>query len=364
MPLAAVLGRSFDTSALTDPIDRDDLVAYRRGLPRPLGRSRAWTVAWVIGSTASFVFLIAFWGVVIGEDRFAGAGVADWMVWGTGGLIYLAIPTLIIRTALRDWASAGGRWHYRLDRFARANGMAYSPVRSPLATPLPGILFAPQRSALVRDMVVQDDASGFIVGNATVRHGAGSRDHSVEWGFAGIKLGRRLPHIVLDATGNNSVLGRTSLPIDLDPRQRLSLEGDFDRHFTLHCPRGYEQDALYLLTPDIMARFIDNAAAFDVEIVEDRLFLYARRPLATTDPATWEWMRETLHTLTVRIDQWHRWRDDRVGSTRVERGVIMRPPRGVAPAGRRLTEHTPWWVIVGTVTMLAFAAVGIVVAML
>lgn len=41
-------------------------------------------------------------------------------------------------------------------------------------------------------------------------------------------------------------------------------------------------DALYLFTPDIMARFIDNAAQLDVEIVDDWLFLYLQRPVSTS----------------------------------------------------------------------------------
>ena len=35
--------------------------------------------------------------------------------------------------------------------------------------------------------------------------------------------------------------------------QVLSLEGDFDRYFTLYCPKEYERDALYVFTPDLMA---------------------------------------------------------------------------------------------------------------
>ena len=46
-----------------------------------------------------------------------------------------------------------------------------------------------------------------------------------------------------------------------------TLEGDFDRHFTLYAPDGYGRDALYLLTPDLMSRLIDSARAFDVSLL-------------------------------------------------------------------------------------------------
>ncbi len=41
--------------------------------------------------------------------------------------------------------------------------------------------------------------------------------------------------------------------------QVLPLEGDWDRHFTLYCPEGYERDALQVMTPDVMAAMIDGA---------------------------------------------------------------------------------------------------------
>lgn len=42
----------------------------------------------------------------------------------------------------------------------------------------------------------------------------------------------------------------------------LSLEGDFDRYFTLYCPGDYERDALYVFTPDLLALLIDESRHF------------------------------------------------------------------------------------------------------
>src|SRR5690606_23027033 len=120
-----------------------------------------------------------------------------------------------------------------------------------------------------------------------------------------------LPNIVLDAVGNNTLFG-SNLPARFDRDQRLSLEGDFDQYFQLYCPEGYERDALYLFTPDIMARFIDNAAQLDAEIVDDWLFLYSKRKLSTLDPATWAWLFSVVAALMTKFDQWARWRDERL----------------------------------------------------
>ena len=181
-----------------------------------------------------------------------------------------------------------------------------------------------------------------------------------------------LPHIVLDATSNNGLFG-SNLPSTFARSQRLSLEGDFDRYFSLYCPEGYETDALYLFTPDIMARFIDNAAALDVEIVDDWLFLYTKRDAVTLDPAGWAWLFSAVAATLDKLAQWERWRDDRLraGSRAATADAatiaaadsgdpaggatatvpfdaptgMLRPPPGVAAPGRRLSRGVRWWTI-------------------
>ncbi|WP_354002739.1 hypothetical protein [Microbacterium elymi] len=159
----------------------------------------------------------------------------------------------------------------------------------------------------------------------------------------------------------------------------MHLEGDFDQHFALYCPEGYEQDALYLFTPDIMARFIDHAAALDVEIVDDWLFLYAQgRTLSTLDPATWAWMFATVGALLDKMAQWARWRDDRLAPDAAARATTsgtasapapspagaaslpftapvaaFTPPPGVAPAGRRLRRSTSAVTVMAGVAIIA-----------
>ncbi len=146
----------------------------------------------------------------------------------------------------------------------------------------------------------------------------------------------------------------SNLPTTFSRDQRLSLEGDFDQHFALYCPTGYERDALYLFTPDVMARFIDNAAALDVEIVDDRLFLYARRELSTLDPAVWQWIFGTVDAIDEKLGQWARWRDERLPAARrpVASGVplLTPPPVGslaragaCAAASRGSAACSPCW---------------------
>lgn len=322
-----------------------------------------------------------------------------------GGLLMLVpfvvigtIVALVLVAFLRGRRSRDERM-YRLDGFARANAMSYLPQFDNPA--LPGMIFSLGGSRQATDLVRGERPRFVEFANYRYVTGSGKNRTTHAWGYVAVKLDVPLPHIVLDATGNNGLFG-SNLPQLFDKDQRLSLEGDFDRFFSLYCPAGYERDALYLFTPDIMARFIDNAAALDVEIVDDWLFLYAKRDFSTLDPATWAWLFSAVGALLDKLAQWARWRDERLragaanpvasapgigpaagdpgvgaaaaaGPTRPAAGDApaapgggvgtavpftppldaLRPPPGVAPQGRRLQRGVPWVpIIVGGVVVL------------
>ncbi|RXZ88378.1 hypothetical protein ESP50_02115 [Agromyces atrinae] len=342
---------------MTGPIDKAALRVYRETLPSDLRPGLKATVVPAAILFVASIFLISFWSLVIGVNDL-GTSANDHLMRGLIGFIYLAMPILAVVLIVRGlWVRRGTR-QFRLDRFARDNRLLYTPSSVPLL--FPGMIFTAGHSALGRDIMRQSTGST-VIGNYQYTVGSGKNQSRHRWGFASIQLGTSLPHIVLDATGNNSLFGGSNLPEGFRRDQRLELEGDFSKHFTLYCPRGYESDALYLFTPDIMARFIDHAAELDVEIIDDRLYLYSKRDLSTLDPATWEWLVTTLDALGEKVDRWQRWRDSRLGDVAVVEGDsgmprIVRPPRGVAATGRRLTKRTAW---VSAVLMVAFLLLGL-----
>lgn len=321
----------------------------------------ALAVLLVFGSVSAMIIPVALSALSEGGDA-------------AGGLVFAILPLLVVGiiaavaiTLFVRGARSGDERMYRLDGFARANGMGYLPrLEDP---PLPGMIFSLGSSRHAVDLVRGDRPRFVEFANYRYTTGSGKNRQTHHWGYVAVKLDAPLPHIVLDATSNDSLFG-SNLPLTFGKDQRLSLEGDFDRHFALYCPADYERDALYLFTPDIMARFIDNAAALDVEIVDDWLFLYARRDFSTLDPQTWAWLFSAVGALLDKFAQWSRWRDDRLaavdaaalgaGSPVVARDAggaasvvpftppldALRPPPGVAAQGRRLRQRVPWLPIV------------------
>lgn len=354
---------SFDARALIEPVDAKAASAFAAEMKARRGSSpRASTVIAIVVAVIAVIIVVPMVFVLA-------------VTLGTGRNSFISmLPMLLIAIVVLGIGFAG--WlalrrqrvmDYRLSRFAAANNMTYAgDVDDP---PLPGMIFSLGRARRASQLVRGHSPRFVEFGNYQYTTGSGKNSTTHKWGYVAVKLDVPLPNIVLDALGNNALFG-TNLPASFQKEQRLSLEGDFDKYFTLYCPAGYEQDALYLFTPDIMARFIDNAAQLDVEIVDDWLFLYTKRAASTLDPSTWAWLFGAVGALITKFDQWARWRDDRLlaeqGRTYSQAQAVagpgpspaapslpfaapagmLTPPPGVAQQGRRLKRSARWVPIV------------------
>ncbi|QMU96734.1 hypothetical protein FVO59_05505 [Microbacterium esteraromaticum] len=360
----------FETRPLTEPVDPRAVNEFWRVVKAQnpsSGAQVAFTV--VIAAIFALVFLPTVGMILIGTATSIASGEAGFgALFSLPALILLVIAgvgiPLFVVSRRRTREST-----YRIARFAEANGMTFRPFVSD--PPLPGMIFHLGHSRMASQLVRGQEPRFVEFGNYRYTTGSGKNKTTHNWGYVAVKLDVPLPNIVLDALGNNA-LG-SNLPATFSKDQRLSLEGDFDRYFTLYCPQGYEADALYLFTPDIMARFIDHAAQLDVEIVDDWMFLYMRRPASTTDARTWAWLFGTVGALMTKFDQWARWRDDRLRLAQgagahpsapppaaphagapvapplpfaPPLGMLTPPPPGVAPQGRRLRKGFSWVTLV------------------
>lgn len=157
-----------------------------------------------------------------------------------------------------------------------------------------------------------------------------------------LALPRRLPHLMIDARGNG---GLRSM---LSGTQKLSLEGDFDRYFSVYVPAGYERDALELLTPDVMVCLIDHGRSWDIEIIEDRLVVASHRAGRSSDRAEYTAMLYFSELIGAELGhQAQTYSDPRA----------ERPRSQVAEAGRRLRRRSAAWV-----TAAFFGVVAVMLA--
>ncbi|THG32347.1 hypothetical protein [Naasia lichenicola] len=367
---------SVDYAPLITPLPREHVTAYRQHAVQigAIGPNfDALNIVRVVITVGVGLFALLFAGGFL----FVGIHLVSVDLEGLGAFrlgawIFVLAPALIIAGiiwgAIASLRKAFGisRWQRwaRLDRFAAVNGMRYSPVVA--AGIEPGMVFNQGSSRTNLDLFELGDgwlSSAVRIGNYRYTTGSGDDARTWNWGCLSIQLDRPLPHMLLDATGNDSsFFGRrvSNLPSSVSPDQRLSLEGDFDRYFTLYAPRQYERDALYVFTPDLMALLVDEVgdtrvggtvggtgggsrgrrAAFDVEIVDDRMYVYSSAPFDLADPGVWQRLLGIVTT---------------VGSKTLRQTVRYSDQRGaagtIAPQGRRLRGRTSW------ITIFVFLAV-------
>ena len=212
--------------------------------------------------------------------------------------------------------------------FAAANDMSFAQQG---AHPrFGGAVFEYLQDATTTDVFSN---SAFEVGTITGRVGGSQTRESSGWtvttsfgtsavktyGYIAIQLERAVPQLVLDAKRNGS-----SIPMMIGGGQKLTLEGDFNSHFTLYAPKGYERDALYIMTPDLMALLIDETGDLDVEVVDDMLFIYATTPFDTRSAAVWQRIGRIRDIVGAKaISQTDYYTDDR------------RAPTDTAPVGEQ-----------------------------
>lgn len=362
----SVLRRPLDTSPLTAAVRRDDAKAWWHGIvtetPRYRGApERARRVALGVGVFACLVGLLAM-SVGFTEELADPTTRASDLV-GMGFIVGLFFITSVF--------CAWGWWrlwrrrprpvvHYRLARFAAANGLTYLPGPTHAAATSP----LTQRGAVTLHRVLRGPGGdGVEFANYEIRSSSATVTLATFGGYVSLALPVELPHILLRSKDGP----RVSLGLAGEPRdsQRLSLEGDFDRYFRLFCPAGYERDALYLFTPDVMARLVDHVRGLDVEIIGDRLYLLSSRELITERVDRWEALAAAVDALDDRVERWVRWREERAddgGAASPVRRDVAVVAGGVAPGGRRL--RLVWGlgslvlVGLGVIAMVALAVAG------
>ncbi len=250
---------NLDFSPLTLPVTEADVAAYKQyvgkgGFANGLGLEIA--IGTVFGLVFGFSFIMPLVFALHGILRL-----------GAIILIILCIPGAIF--LMRLVTAHYNKTRARLFKFASRNNIKFIQKQQ---ADYAGMIFNEGHSREVTEAYVFADSTE--IGNYRYVTGSGKNRSVHDWAYVKVKLPRKLPHMVLDAKSNN-IFGRFSNLTDIfDRSQTLSLEGNFNDHFTLYAPKQYEQDAFYVFTPDVMARLIDSGSGFDMEVVDDELYIY------------------------------------------------------------------------------------------
>ena len=336
---------TIDFAPLTAEPSPEEVAAYKARAKADGVQWSSWQNQQLIGILIAVPVVLVMMSIAISAaSSLLGSGIRS----GSSGFAIVSVVTFLLPLGIIvaaviwgvSWLRSRWRLWARMDAFARANGLLFSPYGSDPG--YPGAVFTIGRARQRVDHLQNVEGRPFDLGTFRFTTGSGKSRSVHNWGYLAFKLDRRLPHMVLDSQANNGIFG-TNLPATFDRSQRLSLEGDFDRYFTLYCPREYERDALYVFTPDLMALLIDEAAPFDVEIVDDWMFVYSTRALPTGDPAIYARLFRIMDTVGGKtLRQPVRYSDERIGDFAANI---------VAPHGTRLKRS----VSVGAIVVGALA---------
>jgi hypothetical protein len=246
------------------------------------------------------------------------------------------------------WYAVGVSRRVKVAAFAWQNGWAYADVLE--HTRRPGAAFARVVRGRERSVVACDDPRmPFELGvHHSVARGQQGATVQRPFAFLELPLPSSVPHIVL-ANRRRSIVPTLGMGRGA---ARMDLEGDFAKTFRLIVPEGYQQDALYIFTPDLMARVLDLGSGAEIELVSDRLYVYL--------PAGTRFDRaDTMSAALILAEEFHRrftartelYRDDAAGAIAAKAGVAV-GLRGQRLGGRGVSILA----VAGTAAVLLLSA--------
>lgn len=318
-----------DYSALTLPVTKEDLRAYS-------AKYESGALSFGAATAIGAICLVLIVGITVSVSGIGHGAVIPMMV-------FLGLPAVLIGWLAIVLSRKAKKMRARLYKFALANKSELIINRS--ARQYAGMLFDEGHSQTIKEALVLAD--GREIGNYTYVTGSGKNRREHYWGYARVKLSRRLPHMVLDAKSNNFLKRFSNLPDGFIRNQTLRLEGNFNDHFTLYAPKEYEQDAFYVFTPDVMAAILDSGIKYDIEVVDDTLILYSSSEFRMDQESQLRSIMQVIDTISDELkDQSSYYADERVG----DRALNI-----VAPAGHRLKAGVRIGTIITIILFVAYA---------
>lgn len=179
--------------------------------------------------------------------------------------IFVAVAPIVIN-------SINDNTYYMKTKFCSDNNIVYATNINIKNIDHNGIIYNIGYGGVIEEMY--KFTNNIELGNYIYKEFYGKEEKIYRYGYIAIKLDRMLPNLIIDSKSNNNFF--SSLQTIFKSNQKLTLEGDFNKYFDVYAPQNYHQDALYVLTPDVMNTLVTNSPNLDIELVDDYLYIYSQ----------------------------------------------------------------------------------------
>lgn len=206
-------------------------------------------------------------------------------------MIGIALQSRAIILVFIVYISAIAYFLYKADRaakksksllyeFAETNNWMFTPTGKPVSNA--GSLFTvghSQNTLNIIDGNLQENP--FSLYTYTYATGSGKSRKDFDLQVFELTLPRKLPHMIIDSLVESGNGQASTLPIKFDSSQKIELEGDFSKYFSLYTPDTYGITALTVLAPDAMETLMRFADTCDIEIISNKIYFYWPEPAQT-----------------------------------------------------------------------------------
>ncbi len=169
-------------------------------------------------------------------------------------VVFGVIVTLIVGSLILK-----GRHEKAVQQFALVNGWKLS-AEGVLSDTLPSALRGMGSQRFANGYMGQVAGRDVLVYEFSYTTGSGKDSHTYPFTIACIGTKNNYPELFIDSHAN----GQDTAYYGLD--QKIKLEGNFDKYFSLFAAKGQQVDALSIVTPDIMELLINLGKGYDVEV--------------------------------------------------------------------------------------------------
>lgn len=166
-----------------------------------------------------------------------------------------------------------------MEQFAAANNFSFQ--KDGLPGNLYGSLFSLGYGKSGADMVSGSfNNLPLCLFNYNYTIGSGKYRHTYHYTVLRLDYPSPLPPLLLQVKGfefGESIFDHFSKN---DP-EKIQLEGDFDKYFTLYGQKGFETEILEIFTPDFMEKICGEWSNFSLEFIDNHVYIYSCHVIST-----------------------------------------------------------------------------------